>query len=222
MNYLAHALPFLDEPLFMAGTGVPDWLSVADRGVRVRSRNVRSLMVGLDEPATLVAEGMLQHLRDDARFHQTRWFAETMLALTRRAGDVLGGERGFRPGFLGHLLVEVLLDASLAEEDPGRVERYYHVLGQVDPLEIQQAVNRLVSRPTDLLAPMIRAFCGERILWDYLEDAKLWGRLNQVMRRVNLAPLPESFLDVLPAARELVRGRKRELLEGIPVPPPAP
>ena len=31
MNYFAHALPFLDRPYFVAGTAVPDWLTVADR-----------------------------------------------------------------------------------------------------------------------------------------------------------------------------------------------
>ena len=31
MNYFAHALPFLDQPYFMAGTAVPDWLTVVDR-----------------------------------------------------------------------------------------------------------------------------------------------------------------------------------------------
>ena len=40
MNYFAHALPFLDDdPYFVAGTGVPDWLSVADRDVRVRLKH---------------------------------------------------------------------------------------------------------------------------------------------------------------------------------------
>ena len=63
---------------------------------------------------------------------------------------------------------------------------------------------------------MIAGFCRERILWDYLEDAKLLVRLNQVMRRVRLGELPDHFRDVLPPARRLVEGRKDELLEGIP------
>ena len=39
MNYFTHALPFLDgDPYFLAGTAVPDWMSVADRQVRVRAK----------------------------------------------------------------------------------------------------------------------------------------------------------------------------------------
>ena len=63
-----------------------------------------------------VAGGVLQHLRDDARFHDTRAFAETSLELTVRAARRAGGETGLRPAFLGHLLVELLLDAALIAE----------------------------------------------------------------------------------------------------------
>jgi len=115
--------------------------------------------------------------------------------------------------FLGHLLVEVLLDAALAAEDPSRVERYYQTLAQIDPQQVAAAVNRLAARPTRKLTPFILMFLAERILWDYLEDGKLMIRLNQVMRRVHLPPLPESFASILPGARQMVTRRKAELLE---------
>jgi hypothetical protein len=41
-------------------------------------------------------------------------------------------------------------------------------------------------------------------------------RLNQIMRRLGFPPLPESFVEVLPAARRLTALRSEELLEGIP------
>ena len=43
MNYFAHAYRFLDDPYFAAGTGVPDWLAVADRNVRVRQKHAEPL-----------------------------------------------------------------------------------------------------------------------------------------------------------------------------------
>jgi hypothetical protein len=219
MNYLAHALPFLDQPYFAAGTGVPDWLTVVDRPLRLRSKQVRPLLADADPPTAAVAGGILQHLDDDARFHETRAFAVTSLQLTVRVRDVLGGEAGLRPSFLGHLLVEVLLDASLAAEEPARLEAYYQALESVDAGLVQQAVNRMACRPTDRLAEMIRQFRRHRILWDYLEDAKLLVRLNQVLRRVGLARLPDGFGQLLPELRRLVAARKAELLDGMPVEP---
>jgi hypothetical protein len=216
MNYFAHALPFLDRPYFMAGTGVPDWLTVVDRQVRVRTKHAEPLLADTDPCVAAVAGGAIQHLRDDARFHETRAFAETCLELTVRVRDALGADAGFRPSFLGHLLVEVLLDATLTAEQPARLEEYYRVLGTVDAAAVERAVNRMSPKPTERLAVMIEQFCLHRVLWDYLEDGKLLLRLNQVLRRVQLAPLPAGFVALLPEARRLVAGRRRELLEGIP------
>ncbi|MGA2033112.1 MAG: hypothetical protein ABSG68_12710 [Thermoguttaceae bacterium] len=212
MNYLAHALPFLDDPYFAAGTAVPDWLMVVDRRVRVRSKQAEPFLGDPDPICAAVAGGTLQHILDDRRFHESRSFAETSLALAVSARDALQGESSFRPGFLGHLLVEVLLDAALAAEQPAQVESYYRALETVDAAAVQHAVNRMASRSTARLAPMISAFCRARILWDYLEDDKLLVRLNQVMRRLTFDPLPDGFADILPAARQLVGQRRGELL----------
>ena len=125
MNYFAHALPFLDEPYLVAGTAVPDWLTVVDRKLRVRRRHAEPFTEATDPPLAAVARGLIQHFRDDLHFHETRAFAETTLELSAAARRAAGDDPGFRPSFLGHLLVEVLLDASLAVRHPEEVERYY-------------------------------------------------------------------------------------------------
>lgn len=218
MNYFAHALPFLDAaPYFVAGTAVPDWLSVVDRQSRVRRKAVAAWVADSDPTTAAIAKGMLQHLADDARFHETRAFVESSLALTALARDALDRERGLRPSFLGHLLVEVMLDASLVAESPEGLEKYYGLLDAVDGRLIQEAVNRMTLRPAERLAWMVAGFCRERILWDYADDDRLMVRLNQVMRRVGLEVLPERFREILPEARRLVASRRQELLDGIPV-----
>jgi hypothetical protein len=163
-----------------------------------------------------VAAGVLQHLRDDARFHGTRAFAETSLELVARTRDVLGGESGMRPAFLGHLLVELLLDATLISQNPGRLAEYYRVLAEIDPGRVEAAANRMASRTTQRLATMIELFRREQILYSYEKDDTLIMRISQVLRRVGMAPLPEEFASLLPAARQLVTQRSGALLEGIP------
>ena len=169
-----------------------------------------------DPCVAAVAAGVLQHLRDDAHFHGSRAFAETSLELTVRVRDALAAETGLRPAFLGHLLVELLLDAALMAERPERLTEYYRILGGIDPGRIEAAVNRMLPRPTQRLAAFVELFRREQILWNYREDDKLLIRLNQVMRRVGLAPLRDDFVVLLPAARKLVGERKDALLEGIP------
>lgn len=211
MNYFAHACRHLDDPCFVAGTGVPDWLSVCDRGVRVRAKRVAPVIETWEGPSAAVARGVLQHLRDDAWFHDTRDFVELMLALTGMVRRAVPCDTGLRAGFLGHLLVELLLDAALIADDPGRLDEYYRLLDRADAAFVEETVNRLVPRPTDRLARMIGAFRQARILWDYLEDATLLVRVNQVLRRVGLEPLPEWFRDTLAEARRLVAARRDEL-----------
>jgi hypothetical protein len=216
MNYFAHAFTFLDDPYFAAGTGIPDWLTVADRECRIRLKHAQPFVEDPDPTTAAVARGVTQHIRDDMQFHGTKAFVELSLELTAKCGVHLNGETGLRPAFLGHLLVEVLLDAGLIAADHGRLEAYYRALSTVDPEVIQEVINRIAQRPTQRLAAMISGFCRHRILWDYLEDAKLLVRLNQVMQRVGMAQLPGSFVDLLPDARQRVDRRTAELLDGIP------
>ncbi|MFZ5828669.1 MAG: hypothetical protein ACOY3P_01210 [Planctomycetota bacterium] len=221
MNYLAHARTFLDRPYFAAGTAVPDWLTVSDRGVRMRTKIVDPFLA-YDEPVVAeVAGGILQHLRDDARFHATPAFIECTTAISRLARRILPDETGFRLGFLGHLLTEVLLDAALADDDRTLLPAYEACLSQIEPRRVAEVVNLISPRPAVRLAAFIEQFLAHRILWDYSEDGKLLMRLNQVMRRVGLEPLPAEFLAVLPEARRLVADRRVALLAGTPAPPPS-
>ncbi|MCS7304876.1 MAG: hypothetical protein NZ602_07190 [Thermoguttaceae bacterium] len=272
MNYFAHGVAFLDRPYLLAGTAVPDWLLVADRQVRVRSRQIHAwfLRSGLDgdqrhSAIGQVAQGILQHLADDQQFHRSQAFREFSFLLSQQVGSLLDEEAlrcpkrpgrppelshlphfgqakhanpsigqttseatsaqpstlpnssgGFDTSFVGHLLVELLLDAALIAENPARLDHYYRALDQVDIKIILEAVHQITARRADRLATMILEFRRLRILWDYLDDRKLLTRLNQVMRRVGLVELPPALLDLLPSARQQVASRTKQLLAGLP------
>lgn len=216
MNYFAHALPFLDQPYYVAGTAVPDMLMVVDRRVRIRSKHVAAFVDTDDPTVCAVARGMAQHFRDDAVFHDTRAFAELSLALAASSSRSLGNPSGMGPRFLGHLLVELLLDAELIAEQPDQLDTFYRVMESIDAAAVEAAVNQMAPRPTQRLAPMFARVCQSRFLSDYLDDGRLWTRLNQIMHRVGLDPLPERFQEILPNARRMVANRRGELLEGIP------
>jgi hypothetical protein len=212
MNYLAHARRHLDDPYFVAGTAIPDWLNVVDRRLRVRRRHAEPFAAHPDAPLAAIARGVLQHHHDDAWFHQTRTFAQLSLEMTVSVREALAGDQGMRVFFLGHILVELLLDAELAGEDPQLLERYYHTLSQVDPAQVAGAVRRMSGRSAEPLAQLIPRFVAERFLWDYADDDKLLWRLNQVMRRVRLSPLPDRLTAIFPAARRQVAQAATQLL----------
>jgi hypothetical protein len=97
MNYFAHGLRFTDRPWFLAGTALPDWLSVADRDVRVRARQVFPFADGTGSAEAELAAGILQHLHDDQWFHRTRGFWKDQVATLFR--ETLGPRTISRPGF---------------------------------------------------------------------------------------------------------------------------
>ena len=214
MNYFAHGRHYLDDPNFVAGTAVPDWLSVVNRRVRARSKLAAPYATDQDPRVAAVARGIMQHHHDDDWFHQTRAFAELSLYFTKEIRDRLPQDDGFRPSFLGHILVELLLDATLIADDPAVLDRYYAVMDSLDPYVVNQTVNRMATRETGMLAFLIPRFSEERFLYDYAEDAKLLFRLNNVMRRVRLPALPAALAEFFPEARRLVQQRSAELLAG--------
>jgi hypothetical protein len=113
---------------------------------------------------------------------------------------------------LGHILIEILLDSILIDENPGLLDAYYRAMSEVDSMVVEDAVNRMATSRTERLSLFIPAFTRERFLCDYSDDVRLLRRLNQVMRRVGLPTLPETFMEVLPDARRETADRRRDLL----------
>lgn len=212
MNYLAHGRHFTHDPYFLAGTAAPDWLSVIDRRMRLRSKTVVNFISAADPQLAAFARGVMQHHADDDWFHQQRAFVELSLQFTLQIRDLLAPDDSFRPSFVGHILVELLLDSCLDEDDPQLLPSYYAALNQLDPQLLQQHINALATKQSDLLATFIPRFQTERFLADYRNNERLLHRLNQVMRRAKLPLLPDSFLQILPAARAAVRQKMGELL----------
>lgn len=212
MNYLAHGWRFSDEPYVLAGTAAPDWLSVIDRKTRLRSRRAAEFVADADPIVAAIARGVVQHHIDDGWFHATPAFNEMSLQFAVEIRELLPGDEGFRPSFLGHIIIELLLDRALAEDDPSRLDNYYAALIRLHSTHTERAISHLATRPIDRIATLIPRFITERFLYDYLDDAKLLTRLNHVMHRVGLPQLPPTMLEIIPSLRQRVRARMIELL----------
>ena len=193
-------------------TALPDLLNVVDRRVRVRSKAVEPLLKSEDFSYRELAAGARQHHMDDDWFHRTRAFAELSMDFAIRLREAWPAEKGMRAGFLGHVLVEVLLDDCLARQQPDELDRYYTCIGEVDPQLVAGFVHAATGKRAEKLVQFIPEFLRSRFLYDYAEDAKLLYRMNQVMRRVGLAEIPADFTDLVPSLRLAVSKRIWELL----------
>lgn len=212
MNYFAHGRMFVDDPYFVAGTALPDWLSVVDRGVRVRGKHAEPFHAHDDTRLASLARGLSQHHADDGWFHETRAFHELCWAFAHRLREAYPDDDSHRPGFLAHILIEVLLDDALIAAEPERIDTYYAGLATVDAEWVESAVEQLGPRRPQKLAWFIGRFVEVRFLLDYADDERLRFRMNQVLGRVGLPALDETFRSIAPELRAQVADRRVELL----------
>lgn len=211
MNCFAHAFPFLNDPYFAVGCCIPDWLSAVDRKVRARERLATKFIDHQDSIVAKLAKGVVQHHRDDHWFHQTLAFNELSLQFAVELRELFQ-ERGMRPGLIGHIVVELFLDAWIHEQNPGRLEYFYKQVSSVDPFKVQAAVNQFVTRQTDGLAKEIERFIAVRYLFDYSSNEGMIFRLNRVFTVIRLKPISDAIYGWMPEARLKTYSRAKELL----------
>lgn len=218
MNSFSHALPFLDRnDNFAIGCAIPDWLGAVDRRCRVRKNGAEKLLEDSDPLVVNIAGGIIQHIDDDKWFHAGAKFTDLSMVFAVELRDLLVGEAGFRPGFLGHIIIELLLDGFLHENYPGQLDRFYEMVRAADSNAIQDAVNLMATRPTTKLAEYFEVFNREKYLYDYNDDERLMYRVNYVLRRVKLNPVDDRVVNWVPSARKRVYDSVNELLIEYPM-----
>lgn len=204
MNYYAHGCRFVDRPYFLTGTAVPDFLRVSETGVRIHGKRVEPFADGGDSARSQIAAGIMQHLLDDDLFHSSAAFIQVSAQLSTMFRSAMTVDDGMRPSFLGHITTELILDGILIASRPSGLDAYYDALLQIEPPVVLDSVNQMTRDPAVRLAEFIPLFHREQFLWDYQEPQKLLHRLNQVLRRVKLPPLPAETQQVLADARPIV------------------
>jgi acyl carrier protein phosphodiesterase len=212
VNYLSHGYRHIERPWVLAGTALPDWLSVGDRRSRVSPEALEHVASHADARTRDLAEGVRRHLDDDARFHTSAVFRATEDEVTLRLRAAHAHEPRQRSRFLAHVLVEQLLDAWIMARHPDALSRYYDALESVDVGELTARATPWLSRPPTRLAEVVGRFRSSRFLAGYTEDASLVERLAGVARRVGLPPLATGTRAVASATRRLVDDRAQELL----------
>ncbi|MFM7737817.1 MAG: hypothetical protein ACKO9H_00300, partial [Planctomycetota bacterium] len=140
MNFFAHALPWLDDPWFVAGTCLPDWMSVINRRVRLRSKKVQPRVDDSDSRTARVARGIVQHHADDEWFHETPEFAQLNLQFSVQLREDVKLDDSLRTRFVGHILIEMLLDDWLSKIYPGKLKEYYLQLERLCGRELERIV----------------------------------------------------------------------------------
>jgi len=213
MNCFTHALPYVDDAWKAAGCCIPDWLSAVDRKCRAREKKAKPFIDHEDPIVAAVTQGIVNHHQDDYWFHTNQTFQQMNIKFAVELREILDGERGMRTGFLGHVLIELFLDAWLHDKFPGKMQFYYEQLETIDPKKIEEVVNLFATKRTDKLAPEIERVRKDRYLFDYTDDSKTLYRINRVLKKIGLEPIDDRILDWMQDARKRVYARVPDLLD---------
>lgn len=173
------------------------------------------------EDVRQIGLGILQHHQDDDIFHRCEPFQQLEGELGQEFRKHMPDKYDHRPGFLGHVVVELLLDDVLSSRDDTLLDRFYAAMSQVDPQLVESVVNQMSTKKTDKLAWFIDKFMEVKFLYDYADDQTLFLRLNQVLKRVKLPVMDNEVMAVLPIARELVHERADLLFDTVSAGPAA-
>ncbi len=212
MNYLSHGRHYLHgDPWIVAGTSLPDWLGAVDRRCRIVPARAEEQSAA-PGPLGALARGVLAHLADDRWFHSNACFDEVTGELTRRIRAAYPEHRRLRASFIAHILLEMLLDASLDRRGQVTFDAYYAALEHIAPDELQRCAVELTNRPSEDLSRGLRFFRRVRFLYGYRDDDALLRRLTGTLTRARQPALPGTFHELLPGARRLVHERAEELL----------
>ena len=204
MNCFAHALPFFDRPYFAVGTCIPDWLTACDRKCRARKKKAVAWIDDSDPILAAVAAGVVQHHEDDYWFHGSAIFTRITLELAVEYREQFGNTQAMRANLIGHIVIEMFLDAFLESKFPGSMEKMYDWVAELDAEKVQDCINHFASQPTTKLAGEIERFQSERYLFDYQKDEGVRYRMNNVLGRLNLELMPEESLPWLEKKRQQV------------------
>ena len=158
MNCFAHALPFFDRPYFAVGTCIPDWLTACDRKCRARKKKAATWVDDSDPILAAVAAGVVQHHEDDYWFHGSAIFTRITLELAVEYRQQFGNTQAMRANLIGHIVIEMFLDAFLESKFPGSMEEMYAWVAELDAEKVQDCINQFASQPTTKLAGEIERF----------------------------------------------------------------
>jgi hypothetical protein len=162
--------------------------------------------------ATEFLQGVIQHHVDDDAFHQNETFILTSATLSVALRAIHGRDSSIRSGFLGHIIIELLLDDTLSQSNPSLLQEYYKTVDSLDRDLVSKAASLAVGRHVVGLEKWIDRFVEERFLEDYSDDRRLLRRLNQIMKRVGLEQLGDETLAWLAFCRQEVNRNADKLL----------
>jgi len=181
MNYLTHYLIDHKEgnPNYNFGLALPDLINVSKRGWRAESHSFPVANKNVNE----IWEGYQQHFAADAKFHNSELFEKHSKRLRKEFDQQGLNQQGIRLFFVGHVLLEMLLDRHIVKTRRDMADQFYEQLNLVNDSDIESFFEAAGDKIPDTFLEFFGKFKNSRYLYSYAENHGMFYALNRLLRR---------------------------------------
>lgn len=187
MNFLAHF--YFDgvdgAPYYNLGLVLPDLMGMVRRGWKLKQTHLQNHIKPVHKA---LASGALAHLEMDNWFHKTQFFIQSRGVVKTTLENAGVTYPPHRPGFLSHVLLELLLDRLIVQHHPEKVSKFYNELAKVEVEWLRSFFEGIELSFDDNFPGFFTQFVNNRFAFSYAQNVSLLNALNQISRRVAQPP----------------------------------
>lgn len=198
MNFLAHF--YFDglegAPYYNLGLVLPDLMGMVRRGWKLKQTHLQNHIKPVHKA---LASGALAHLEMDDWFHKTQFFIQSRGVVKTTLLNAGVTYPPHRPGFLSHVLLELLLDRLIVLHYPELASRFYNELANVNVDKVKLFFEGIDLPFDDHFPGFFTRFVNKQSAFRYAQDTPLLESLNQISKRVSQPVLATNQMQDLKA-----------------------
>lgn len=190
MNLVAHY--YLDRDLvnsyFAVGAATPDLLSIYNSQLRIKQRHL--LKLSEDEAGRITPpflNGLQRHFFADGIFHDSPIFQRETKRISNMLVQYFPDIAIQRKFFIGHILLELMLDKVLIKLHPGILETYYGHFEALQPFrDIRRSLEIALNHQLPNYEAYLTRFLRRKFLYHYADPQHIAWILRRILRRVRI------------------------------------
>jgi acyl carrier protein phosphodiesterase len=198
MNFLAHF--YFDgvdgAPSYNLGLVLPDLMGMVRRGWKLKQSHLQNHVIPVHKA---IASGASAHLQMDDWFHKTDFFIRGRSLVKATLEEAGVTYPPYRPGFLSHVLLELLLDRLIVLHYTSMVSKFYRELAIVSVDWVRSFFESINLTFDDNFPAFFTQFINNQFAFRYAYDTPLLEALNQIAKRVSQPVFKDDQMEDLKA-----------------------
>jgi hypothetical protein len=195
MNLLSHY--FFDNiqgnHYYNFGLILPDLLGIYNRKWKYSAKSIPEN----DQHYTQINSGAIRHLQTDHEFHNSEWFENKRQEVKSLLYRQNLNFSPFRPFFISHILVELMLDRVILKKNIETADNFYADMDLINDNVIFNLLNKSNFVPAGEFVSFFNRFRQHRYVYAYADNEKFIFSLNRIFSRVNNPIFEGEFKEIL-------------------------